>query len=102
MLGHANFDFDVQILIDLQKDVFYLEEGLNGQMHSSSDAHHLIKKSTPSKISHSPSSRGGVSPPTPEHYLKNPDTLTYPGFFWHTINFTTSGYILNTDGHLMD
>ena len=68
---------DVQILIDLQKDVFYLEKGLNGQMHSSSDAHHLIKKSTPSRISHSPSTRGvGLSPHPLTLFGKpwNPDT----------------------------
>ena len=56
---------DVQILIDLQKDVFYLEKGLNGQMHSSSDAHHLIKKSTPSKFPIPPPLGVGVSPPPP-------------------------------------
>ena len=57
----------ISILIDvqyLQNDVFYFKKGLNGQMHSPSDAHHLIKKSTPSKISHSPSTRGEFSPPT--------------------------------------
>ena len=51
----------ISILIDvqyLQNDVFYFEKGLNGQMHSSSDPHHLIGKSTPSKISYSPSNRG--------------------------------------------
>ena len=64
----------ISILIDvqcLQNDAFYFEKGLNGQMHSFSDAHHLIKKSTPSKISHSLSTRErvgggrGFSPPTP-------------------------------------
>ena len=36
----------VSILIDvqyLQNNVFYFVKGLNGQMHSSSDVHHLIK-----------------------------------------------------------
>ena len=69
----------ILILIDvqyLQINVFYFEKGLNGQMHFSSDPHHLIKKSTPSW-----------------------KTL---GFFWHTVNYTTSGYMLNADGHLMD
>ena len=55
---------DVQILIDLQKDAFYLEKGLNGQMHSSSDSHHLIKKSTPSKFPIPAPLGAGVSPPT--------------------------------------
>ena len=55
----------ISILIDvqyLQNDAFYFEKGLNGQMHSSSDAHHLIRKSTFSKISYYPSTGGGVSP----------------------------------------
>ena len=50
----------ISILIDvqyLQNDGVYFEKGLNGQMHSSKDAHHLIRKSTPSKISYSPSTR---------------------------------------------
>ena len=37
---------------------FYSEKGLNGQMESSSDAQHLKKTSSPSKISHSPNTRG--------------------------------------------
>ena len=55
----------VSILIHvqyLQNDVFYFEKGLNGQIHSSSDVHRLIKKSTPSKISHYPSTRGDFLP----------------------------------------
>ena len=46
---------DVQYL---QNDAFYFKKGLNGHIHSSSDAPHLIKKSTPCKTSHSPSTRG--------------------------------------------
>ena len=55
----------ISILIDiqyLQNDVFYFEKGLNDQMHCSSDAQYLIKQSTPSKISHCPSTRGIFSP----------------------------------------
>ena len=39
----------ISILINVQylQNVFYFEKGLNGQMHSSSDAHHLIKKPQP-------------------------------------------------------
>ena len=48
----------------LQNVVFSFEKGLNGQNYSSSDFHHLIKKSH-TKISHS--STGKI--PT---YLKNP------------------------------
>ena len=51
----------ILILIDvqyLQNVVFYFDKGLNDQMHSSSDVHHLIKISTPSKIFHSPSTTG--------------------------------------------
>ena len=49
----------ISILIDDQylQNVFYFEKGLNGQIHSSSDAQHLLKKSIPSKISHSASTR---------------------------------------------
>ena len=46
----------ISILIDvqhLQNYVFYFEKSLNGQMDYLSDVHNLIKKSTPSKISHS-------------------------------------------------
>ena len=38
----------------LQNVVFSFEKGLNGQVYSSSDSNHLIKKNPPSKISHSP------------------------------------------------
>ena len=47
----------ILILIDVQyleSVVFYFEKGLTGKMNSSSIVHYLIKKSTPSTISHSP------------------------------------------------
>ena len=56
------------ILVDvyyLQNGVFYFEKDLNGQMHPSSDAHHLIKKSTSNKVPYLPSTTEGFSPPTP-------------------------------------
>ena len=34
----------------LQKDVFSLQKGLNGQNHSSSGPHHPIKKNPPTKF----------------------------------------------------
>ena len=79
---------------------FYIKKDLNGYMHYSSDAHHLIKKKfTPSKISHCPSTGGEVLP-HPLTLFGKPWSVTYPGFFWHTVNYTTSGYMLNADGHL--
>ena len=56
----------------------------------------------PDKIFHSPSTRGGFSPPNSYPYLENPDQLNIQGFLWHTINYTVSGYMLNADGHLID
>ena len=53
----------ISILINvqyLQNDVFHVEKGLDGQIQSSSKvkyAQNLIKKSIPSKNSHSPSTR---------------------------------------------
>ena len=47
----------ILILIDVQysqKAVFSFEKGLNGQNHSSSGSHHLVKKIHLSKISDSP------------------------------------------------
>ena len=80
---------------------FYFDKGMNYQMHFSSDAHHLIKKSIPSKISHSSSTRGDFLPP-PLNALENSAQWHVEGFCWHTINYTTSGYMLNADGHLID
>ena len=45
-----------------QNDIFYFKNGLNDQIHSSSDAYHLTKKSTPNKNSHSPSTREDFLP----------------------------------------
>ena len=76
----------ISILIDvhcIQNDVFYFEKGLNGQMYSSSDATYVIKKCTPSKISHFPCT-GDSFLPHPLTILENPDQ-------WHK----TSGYMLN-------
>ena len=61
--------------------LFYFEKGLNGQMHFSSDLHHLIKN---------------------QPLVGKPWSVAHPGSFWHTVNYTTSGYMLNVDGHLMD
>ena len=59
----------------------YFKKDLNGYMHSSSDAHHLIKKkSTPSKISHFPSTGGEVLP-HPLTLFGKPWSVRYPGFF---------------------
>ena len=56
--GHANFDFnDPQYL---KYVVFFIEKSSDGQNHSSSDTHHLIKKSL-SKISHSYPTGGYIS-----------------------------------------
>ena len=76
----------ILILIDvqyLQNDVFYFEKGLKGQMQSSPDAHHLIKKPTPSKISCSPSTTGGggIFSPHPFPLFGKPWSVTYPGSF---------------------
>ena len=57
----------------------------NWQMHSYSDAHQLKIKSTPSKIFHFRYTRGIFSPVLPLG-----------------INYTTSGYMFNADGRLMD
>ena len=98
----------ISILIDvqyLQNDVFYFVKGLNGQMHSSSDAHHLIKISTSSKISHSPSTTGGLGGILSTHPLTlrgKPWSGISRGVFWYTFNYTTSGHMLNADSHLMD
>ena len=92
----------ISILIDvqyLQNDVFYFEKGLNGQMHSSSDAHHLIRKSTPSKISYSPSTRGLFPPPLNAIWKTLISGISR--VFWHTVHYTASGYMLKADGHLI-
>ena len=57
----------ISVLTDVQysqNDIFYFKNGSNDQIHSSSDAYHLTKKSTPSKNSHSPS--------TTEDFLPSP------------------------------
>ena len=92
----------IAILIDvqyLQNDVFYFDKKLNGQMHASSDTHQLIKKSTLSKISYFPP-LAGIYSPHPLTLFGKPWSMIYPGSFWQTINYTTSGYMLNADGHL--
>ena len=81
--------------------VFYFEKGLNGQIHSSPDPLYLIKKSPRSKISHSPSTTVDFLPP-PRNAIWKTLQVTYSGYFWHTVNYTTSGYMLNADGHLME
>ena len=68
----------ILILIDIQysqKAVFSCEKGSNGQNHSSSGLHHLVKKSR-NKIS---------NPPTPYLYLENPASSK----FGHIIGFPT-------------
>ena len=78
---------------------FSFEKVLNDQIYSSSDARHLIKKSTPSKISILPP-LGGIF--SPHLAFRKPLSVTYPGVFLHTVNYRKSGYMLNADGHLMD
>ena len=51
------------MLIDaqnLQNFVFSFEKGSNGQIHSSSDSNHLIKKFLVSKIFHPPLENPGI------------------------------------------
>ena len=94
----------ISILIDvqyLQNDVFYFEKDLNGYMHSSSDAHHLTKIFTPSKISHSPSTTWVFLPP-PLNTIWKTLISDISRAFWHTVNYTTSGCMLNADGYLID
>ena len=49
--GHANFDFNWCSIFT--KKIFNFKNSSNGQNHSSSGSHHLIKKILPSKISDS-------------------------------------------------
>ena len=55
----------ISILIDVQylRNVFYFEKGLNGQMHSSSDAHHLVKNPRLVKFPIPPPLGGDFLPP---------------------------------------
>ena len=46
---------------------------------------------------------GGFSPPPPLNAIwKILISDISRGFFWNAANCTTSGYMLNADGHLMD
>ena len=45
---------------NLQNVVFSFEKGSNGQIHSSSDSNHLMKKSIVSKIFHPPLEDPGI------------------------------------------
>ena len=60
----------ILILIDvqyLQNIVFSFEKGSNSQNHSSSDSHHLIKKSPQKNVTFSPT---GENPPSHINYLE--------------------------------
>ena len=86
---------DVQYL---QNDAFYFKKGLNDQMHSSSDVHHLIKRFTARKGCHSPSTRGTFIPPPLKATWKTLISDISRAF----LAYTTSGCMLNADSHLMD
>ena len=86
----------ILILIDvqyLQNDAFLLWKRLEGWNALLLRSHHLIKNSTPSKISHSPSTRGDFLP-HPLMLFGKSWSVTYPVFFLAYINYTTSGYML--------
>ena len=80
---------------------FTLKKGLNGQMHSFSDAHDLIKNRPLVKFPIPPPLGWIFSPPLLNGIWK---TLIsdISRVFWHTVNYTISGYMLNADGHLID
>ena len=76
---------------------------LNGQMHSSSDAYHLIKNSTPSKISHSLSTRGDfLSPPFNTIWKTLISDISRVFFGTPLITKQVTSYMLHADSHLID
>ena len=85
----------------LQNYVSYFGKGLSDQMHSSPDAHHLINKSSSSKIYHSSSTTRDFLPPLLNAIWKILISDVSRVFLAY-VNYTTGGYMLNADGHLMD
>ena len=67
-----SYSLDTQVMLILalidvwysQKAIFSFQKGSIGQNHSSSGSHCLVKKSSLAKF---------LIPPTPYHYLENPD-----------------------------